>query len=152
MSKRHLIRIGSGAPSRAGWLLSCVFVLLAVLPAGLGCGGSKGSGAHVAGKVTLGGKDLPSDAEAFITFAAAGAATQEQPVTVPITASRYDSPSTPTGKVKAYIAISRKTGPVKKSERTGAEYQDVVNLVPPQYSTGIEIDVAGDNRDQDFEL
>lgn len=131
-------------------VIACAWLVVTSLC--IGCGDSSTDGAHLAGRVTLQGKELPADAEGFITFTQQGAAKDEKPVTVPVTASRYDSPNTPTGKVKVYFDISRKTGPVKKSERTGTEYQDVVNLVPQQYATGIEIDVSGDKTDQDFSL
>jgi hypothetical protein len=117
----------------------------------LGCGGGSGGGAHLQGKVTLDGKDVPADANAHIMFvpeAGKSAAT----VTAPIADSRYDARNVPLGPVTVHFDITQAVGPMKRSERTGAEYRDVVNLVPAQHATGIPIEVTGDKADQDFQL
>ncbi|MBX3433196.1 MAG: hypothetical protein KF847_07735 [Pirellulales bacterium] len=133
-----------GRAGRRAWATLAALGLLA------GCGGSN-STVHLHGKVTLGGQPIPADAKASITFAPPGGS-ELKAVSVPIVNGEYDSPATPVGKLRAYFEVSKETGPVKKSERTGAEYRDVVNLVPPRSATGVEIEVAGENLDQNFDL
>ena len=48
--------------------------------------------------------------------------------------------------------ISRRVGPIKTSERTGKEYQDTANLVPPDRAAGLSLEVSEDNLKQDFDL
>lgn len=117
-----------------------------------GCGPSALDTSRVTGKVTIAGKEIPADAQAFVIFDPQDEVTKAESVTVPVVSSRYESSNVPVGKNKVYFDISRKTGPPKKSERTGVEYQDVVNLVPPQYSTGVELEVAGEEFSHDFDL
>ncbi len=73
-------------------------------------------------------------------------------MSAPITNGRYDSPKTPQGSVLVKFYISRRTGPVKISERTGKEYQDIANLVPPARTAGMNIEVSEENLSQDFGL
>jgi hypothetical protein len=54
--------------------------------------------------------------------------------------------------VIVHFGITQAVGPMKRSERTGAEYRDVVNLVPAEHATGIRLEVTGDKADQDFQL
>jgi hypothetical protein len=113
------------------------------------CGGSSsGNTAHLEGTVTIGGQPLPADAEGAITFRSdsGGAAT------APITQGRYDSPATPKGAVKAYFSISKPTGKTYKSERTGAEIEETISIVPASVSGGVDVEVSGDNSDQNFDL
>jgi hypothetical protein len=128
-------------------------VITAVLASLGGCGGSSVPTAHLAGKVLLDGKPIPSDAEASLMFVREGAKDDEATVRVPINVgdSTYDAPNVPQGAVRAYFSITRK-GPAKISERTGEEYHDIINLVPGQYATGIPLQVSGDNINQDFDL
>ena len=122
--------------------------MLAVL---VGCGEGAGGGAHLQGKVTLGDKDIPPDATAHIMFVPE-AGKSAKTVTAPITGSRYDAPNVPLGPVTVHFDITQAVGPMKRSERTGAEYQDVVNLVPAERAAGIPLEVVGDKADQDFKL
>ena len=115
----------------------------------LGCSGASG-GAHLQGTVTLGDKEIPADAKAHIIFAPSGKT--DGTVTAPITGGRYDCPNVPIGNVTVHFDITQSAGPMKRSKRTGAEYQDVVNLVPAQYATGVPLEVIGDKADQDFKL
>ncbi|HEX6963434.1 MAG TPA: hypothetical protein VF175_16320 [Lacipirellula sp.] len=117
----------------------------------LGCGGGGQPGAHLQGKVTIDGNEIPADAKAHIMFAPESASDAET-VTAPIVNSRYDCPNAPLGSVTAYFEISRAVGPMKRSERTGAEYQEVVSLIPADRTTGIQLEVTGDKADQDFDL
>lgn len=114
----------------------------------LGCAGSA---ARLQGKVTIGDKDVPADANAHIMFVPEAGKFAET-VTAPITSSRYDASNVPLGQVTVHFDIAQAVGPMKRSERTGAEYQDVVNLVPAEHATGIRLEVVGDKADQDFKL
>jgi hypothetical protein len=133
---------------RSAWF--CVASTLALL-ALAGCGGSAGGGARLQGKVTIGDKDVPADAKAHIMFVPEAGESAET-VTAPITGSRYDASNVPLGPVTVHFDITQAVGPMKRSERTGAEYQDMVNLVPAQHATGIRLEVTGDKSDQDFKL
>jgi hypothetical protein len=127
-------------------------VIAAVLASAGGCGSSVPT-ARLAGKVLLGGKPIPGDAEASLMFVREGAKDDETTVRVPINVgdSTYDAPKVPQGAVRAYFSITRK-GPAKISEHTGKEYHDIINLVPGQYATGIPLQVSGDDIHQDFDL
>ena len=127
-------------------------VLLALgLATASGCGrgaSSTGNTAHLQGEVTLGGQPLPAEAQGAITFRnATGRAT-----TVPIAAGRYDSPATPAGSVKAYFSISKPTGKSYRSQRTGADVAETASIVPAKYGNGLDLEVAEDKSDQNFDL
>jgi hypothetical protein len=63
----------------------------------------------------------------------------------------YDAPDVPIGNVKVMISATRETGEVDTSH--DPPIKNVVNIVPAKYQSGIgEIDVTGDNPNQDFEL
>jgi hypothetical protein len=124
-------------------------IVLAVMLLMSGCGESSAPTAHLAGTVTIKGKPVPADAEAALSFQPLGGG---ESVSVPIKNGRYDSPKTPEGSVSVKFYISRPVGPVKTSERTGQEYQDIANLVPPEHAAGMAIEVSGDNMNQDFQL
>lgn len=113
-----------------------------------GCSGDAGPTAHLAGTVTLRGKPLPPDAQAGISFQPATG----DAVKVKIVDGKYDSPETPQGKVVVTFHISKPVGPVKTSPRTGKEFQNIVNIVPPKYAVGIPLEVNGDNLEQNFDL
>jgi hypothetical protein len=114
-----------------------------------GCGKSDSPKAHLAGRVTIKGASVPSDADAAISFAPLAGG---QSVSVPIVDGRYDSPQTPEGKVTVKFYISQPIGPEKESERTGEKFRDVANLVPAKHAAGIVLEVRGDNSNQDFAL
>lgn len=147
MSER-VSRKRSSHLSMAAWTIA-----VAMLVATVGCGGSSVPTAHLSGKVTLGGKPIPSDAEASIMFVNEKVEGEAGKTTAVINTSdgSYDAPDTPQGDVRAIFSIVRK-GPTKVSERTGQEYQEEINLVPAKYATGIPIQVTGDNTNQNFEL
>jgi hypothetical protein len=114
-----------------------------------GCWKSSAPTAHLAGTVTISGAIIPSDADAGLAFKPPGSG---KAVSVPIKNGHYDSPNTPVGSVSVQFYISRRVGPVKKSERTGEDYQDIANLVPPDKATGVTITVSEDNLNQNFQL
>lgn len=124
-------------------------VLLAIaLTSAIGC--SKGAHvAHLHGKVTLNGRELPKETQAFVVFAPDGK--KSDSVTVPVANGRYDSPKTPTGAVTAFFEINV-PGPTKKSQHTGQDYHDVKSLVPAKYATGVPLHVEGDEPNRDFQL
>src|SRR5688500_15158163 len=95
----------------------------------VGCGGGSSSGntAHLEGTVTLDGQPLPAGSEGAITFRPTQSG-QGRPVTVTIADGKYDSPATPKGAVKAFVTISKPTGRMLKSERTGGEYPETANI------------------------
>lgn len=110
---------------------------------------NSGPAAHLAGEVTINGEPVPAEADAALSFKPLEGG---ESVSVTITDSRYDSPQTPKGKLSVKFYISRPVGPVKVSERTGKEYQDTANLVPPKHAAGMTLDVSGDNLSHDFHL
>ena len=125
--------------------MSRIFFLLGLLLL-VGCGGPPTT--LLSGTVTLNGKPVPSDAEAFISFTPVGG----EAVSVPITEGKYESSETPRGMVTVHFHILQKVGPVKVSERTGEEFQEEKNLVPAKYATGIQLEVTDDNTNQNFAL
>jgi hypothetical protein len=105
--------------------------------------------AHLQGKVTLNGRELPKESQAFVIFAPDGK--KSDSVTVPVADGRYDSPKTPTGAVTAFFEINV-PGPIKKSQHTGQDYHDVKSLVPAKFATGVPLRVEGDEPNRDFQL
>jgi len=138
-------RLGSSAERNLCWLLALMCVL-----APTGCGSKSGAKAHLQGNVTLNGKAIPDDATAFVVFAPEGKGADT--VSVPITKGRYDSSGIPRGDLKVFFQITRPVGPMKKSEHTGQSFQDIANLVPDKYATGIPLKVDGDDPNRDFPL
>lgn len=114
------------------------------------CGCGSQPPARLQGSVTLGGKDLPADAQAFIVFATGS--NRSASVSVPIIAGRYDSPQTPRGDVTVFFEISHPVGGEQTSDRTGLTYRNYATLVPPKYATGIPLQVVGDDEMRDFDL
>jgi hypothetical protein len=125
------------------------FIVLVAVIFVPGCEENSEPTARLAGTVTINGKPVPADAEAALSFAPLRGGTS---VSVPITAGRYDSPKTPLGKLLVKFYISQSVGPVKKSERTGKDYRDIANLVPPEHAAGLTIDVSEDNLNLNFDL
>jgi hypothetical protein len=123
---------------------------MATVVVAAGCGAGGGGTAHWQGQVTLKGQPIPSDAQAFVTFVPDDK--NAETVSVPIIQGRYDSPQTPMGPVKVFFEINPPVGPMKKSERTGQPYQDIVSLVPAKYATGVAVEVKGDDPNHDFQL
>jgi hypothetical protein len=145
----ELTRSPRGATSPLKAWASAIAVILLIITL-TGCNGDSSGGAHLQGKVTLANKELPADASAHIMFVPVGKTAGS--VTAPIAGSRYDCPNVPFGEVTVHFDITRAVGPMKRSERTGAAYQDVVNLVPSGRATGIPLQVTGDNANQNFKL
>jgi len=124
-------------------------ILLVVVGLASGCGKSAPPTAHLAGAVTINGAPVPADAKAALSFEPVAGG---ESVSATITDGRYDVAAAPQGSLLVRFYISRPVGPKKVSERTGQEYQDVANLVPPQHAAGMTIEVTADNLKQDFAL
>jgi hypothetical protein len=106
--------------------------------------------AHVQGKVTLNGREISKDTQAFITFKPEDKKIEE--VTVQVINGRYDSPKNPTGALRAFFEINSMEGPAKKSQHSGQEYREVKSLVPSKYVTGVPLTIEGDEPNRDFQL
>jgi len=118
----------------------------------LGCG-SKEMGpptAHLQGKVTIGGQPIAADAEGFVTFRPTGNG-QANSANTRIAGGRYDAEKVPLGKVKVIFDVQQKTGKMISGEGV-APFPEYRSLVPPQSSTGIDLEVNGDKADQNFDL
>lgn len=124
-------------------------VLLVVLSLMLGCGKSTAPTAHLAGTVTIKGEPIPADTDAALSFESLGGG---KPVSAKIVNGRYETSEAPQGSVLVRFYISQPVGPKKISERTGQEYQDIANIVPPEHAAGMTIEVSGENLNQDFQL
>lgn len=142
---------GSDVSCRRSSLKAIMGKLLGVvaLIALSGCGGGAARTAHLAGAVTIDGEPVPDDADATVSFSPVDGG---QAVSVAIVNGRYDSPDTPQGSVVAKFYISRPVGPVKTSERTGEQYRDIENMVPPEAAAGVTLEVDGDDTSRDFDL
>ena len=129
---------------------SVLVLLLTLVMECCGCGQGGGDTVHLAGKVTLDGKPLPAGARASITFRPNDP--KVKAVTMPIVDGKYDSPQTPKGAFKASFEINVPTGKKLMSDRTGEQYDETQNVVPPKYQQGIELNVTDDNLAHDFNL
>jgi hypothetical protein len=118
--------------------------------AAIGCGESGPATAHLSGTVTINGQALPPDTTGDIVFSPVDKASGSA-ATVPIENGRYDSPKTPMGAVKVFFNINQATGPEIINER-GNKTRATKSLVPAGASTGIDVQVAGDNDAQNFNL
>jgi hypothetical protein len=125
-------------------------VLVATAIASAGCGGGAPPTAHLQGKVTIDGQPLPADAEGSISFQPS-TGDQTRAVVASIVNSTYDSPQTPTGQVLVRISVTQPTGGMLDNGRgdPSPEYRDIV---PPGAASAIELEVAGDKDDQNFDL
>jgi hypothetical protein len=114
-----------------------------------GCGTDRRAGtAHLQGTVTINGQPLPDDAQANVTFAPASKGRTAGAV---ITNGEYDCPDAPLGKVKAYFSVMRPTGRTI-TETDNRPYAEVGSIIASKYASGIDLDVSGDNANQDFDL
>jgi hypothetical protein len=134
---------------KTGWPVVLLLAQLVVCD-GCGSGSSPKNTAHLKGNITLQGQPIPLAARASITFKPTRTG-QAKTTFASIVDSTYDSPNTPKGPVKVYLAIQVPTGKMV-SEAGGAPYAEVRNLVPPSYSNGIDLEVSEDTLEQDFEL
>lgn len=123
--------------------------ILAVAMA-VGCSdGSSPESAHLKGKITLNGADLPPGSRGSVIFRTVG---QGQMTSAAITNGSYESPETPRGPVKVFFTIEAPTGKTIQSDRSPEPYEETVSIVPEKYATGIDLEVTGDNSAQNFDL
>jgi len=115
-----------------------------------GCGGHASNTAQVQGQVTIEGQPLPADAIGSITFQPTRSG-QGPTVGAPLEDGKYDSPKTPLGPLRAYITVQQPTGRTIDNAR-GAPAPEYKNIVSDQYGAGIEVEVAGDQDDLNFDL
>lgn len=101
--------------------------------------------------MTIGGKPVPSDADAAISFSLVNGG-PEDVAQAKIVDGKYDCPDAPQGQVMVKFYITQKYGPEKFNERTQTNYRQTRNLVPPNYLAGVPLEVSGDNTSQDFDL
>jgi hypothetical protein len=117
--------------------------------AGCGTGGSGKPTAHLSGAVTIDGQPPPANAVGTVTFRPTGSG-QAQPVTVQITNGTYDCANVPMGNVDVFIQLVQQTG--QTASEGGRQYPELRNLIADKYNSGIELNVTGDNSNQDFAL
>ena len=133
-----------------GCAAAVLFSAQLVALSGCGSGSRPANTSHLKGQITLDGEAIATDASASITFKPTRSG-QAKTSFATIADSRFDSPHTPQGPVKVYISIQRPTGKMV-SEAGGTPYAEVRSLVPPKYTRGIDLEVGGDNFEQDFDL
>lgn len=109
--------------------------------------------AHLQGRITINGNDLPQDAEGYIQFMTTKPG-QAPPVSVQIQDSTFDAEGVPTGPLNVIFNITRLTGRmVREDNAPGATpYPEREDLVPPAYRAGFAAEVTGDDDGFHFEL
>ncbi len=112
-----------------------------------GCGKSapKNPTAKLAGQVTIDGQPIAEGRIDFFPTAQAG-----QPDGGPIVAGAYEVQRAPLGKVHVSFSAIRESG--KILHERDHDFPERVNLIPPKFQTGIEVEVNGDNSALNFEL
>jgi hypothetical protein len=125
-------------------------VIAVLLICFVGCLPEK-TGVHVQGTVTIGGKPIPADAQASICFSPT---TVKQPnsSSAEITGGKYDASGVPKGKVLVSFIVMQPTGEVKPFEPGARAEMQMRSLVPPAKAGGVEVEIAGDNPNLNFDL
>jgi hypothetical protein len=119
--------------------------LLALVVAG--CGTSGLPTAKLEGTVTLDGTPI---ATGGIQFRPKDPKGQAPPAGAVISDGKYSAKGVPIGKVVVMVTATKETG---KTITQGSDSRpEAVNIIPQKYQKGIEIDVTGDNPNQNFEL
>ncbi|HEY4232129.1 MAG TPA: hypothetical protein VGM76_01765 [Lacipirellulaceae bacterium] len=93
---------------------------------------------------------MPSNVEASVTFKPTESG-QGHTAGAQIVGGKYDSPKSPMGPVKVFISIQQPTGKMTR-EGSGNPYPEYKSLTSAEYGSGINLNVAGDNQSQDFDL
>jgi hypothetical protein len=124
-------------------------VLLLAAALLVGCGFHSGPPvAHLKGKVTIGGKPVPGDANARIIFGIPPSSAHEaKPAIANIVNGEYDAPKVAVGHITAIFDIQLDTG-----REFARGMKESKNLVPPEHQSGIAITVAEGTQTQDFDL
>ena len=129
---------------RWGWLgVGGVMVLSAP-----GCGESGPSypAARLEGSVTLDGEPITEGQIQFVSRDGG----QVAAVSAEIADGRYRAEWVPMGSVSVMISATRETG--KMITEYSTPYPEVVSIIPERYRSGIQLEVTGDNLQQDFKL
>ncbi len=128
--------------SRVAWLpLSTV----AILCCGCGHTGNEHPTAKLTGYVTVDAQPIHSGRVQFFPIRGGG-----QPCDSEINDGRYAAEQVPLGKVRVTFTSVKETG--KMIHEPGHVFPELVSIIPERYESGIEINVEGDNSNQDFKL
>ena len=141
--------LGSVAPWARSVLFLCACLLLV-----LGCSTeSNETTAHLSGSITIGGEQIPPDADGQIRFIPTHGG-QAAPSFANIHDGKYDAPNVPKGEVTVTLHITRKTGRMVREDNvpTASPHEEREDLVPPKYRSGLQIEVQGNNDGMDFDL
>lgn len=124
----------------------CMLVLTMPLAILAGCGGQGYSTARVEGQVTVDGQPLTQGTLSFTPLQSERGAG----VSAPIEAGRYVAVKVPQGRVRVGFQAVKETG--RTVMQFGKPYPETVNAIPDKYRAGIEIEIAGDEANKDFNL
>jgi hypothetical protein len=140
---RDQTRLQLGPVARA------VGVVLIVALAGCGRtgGGPSYPSARLEGAVTIDRQPVEKGTVQFVPPAGSPAKVVE----ADIKDGRYVATGVPIGKVRVLFTAVKETGRTD-TKSTSQPVPEVVNLIPESYRDGLEITVAGDNPNQNFEL
>lgn len=114
----------------------------------IGCGppDSPYPSAKVSGAITLDGAPLESGNIMFIPEGSG----QSRPTAVDFADGTYTLKDAPFGKVRVRIVSTKETG--KMIPGSSQPEPEIIDVVPAKYRQGIEIDIAGNNDQLDFQL
>jgi hypothetical protein len=115
-----------------------------ILLVGCGPGANAHPTAQLAGKVMVDGQAVGRGRIQFFPTK------QGQPDDAEITDGRYAAERVPSGKVRVAFTATKETG--KMIDQHGHLTPETVSIIPEQYRSGTEIEVNGDNPNQDFNL
>jgi hypothetical protein len=130
-------------------LLPSALLFLLALAGAAGCGSSSDK-AHLKGKVTVNGQPLPADAIGTVTFQTTKPG-QGKMASAPIENGAYEVLEAPVGPLKVLITVQQPSGRTIDNGR-GAPAQEYKNIIADKYSSGLDIQVEGDNEAMDFAL
>jgi hypothetical protein len=133
--------------SRAESAIGAASVALLILA---GCGSGGPPSVHLKGAVTIGGQPLPADSIGNVSFKVTSR-DQGKSASAQIVDGKYDSPTTPVGKVKVFFNIQQATGQLGK-EPDGVTYPIYRSLVPAKDQPGLDFEVKSDETQHDFDL
>jgi hypothetical protein len=124
--------------------------LSAALLVSSGCGHSSNEHptAKLAGHVTVDGQQIEDGHIQFLPLGKGPGSGQAADGA--IAQGSYTADLVPTGKVRVTFAAFRKTG--RMINEGGHVFPELVSIIPDKYQQGIDIDVSGDNPNQDFKL
>ena len=122
-------------------------VLAAIAAAAFACSGcgTTHKTAHLAGAVTIAGQAPPAGSIVRLNISPT-TADQGPAAGSHVTGNEYDCPNCPLGKVTVYVSFD------SPPTATSVANRENTNLIDTIYSSGINIDVTGDNLKQDFDL